>query len=134
MAFQSGSEDAVVDAKRTWKEVALQYFQQASKGSKAPKLHRTKVYEFLTTTNFQLLVGTGNGWDKYIVPVDTPLSPLDWPSATVWVDQGADGWSALHYLRHAEGTKRNLLVLHDESHRLYGIVPSTPYRSPGCIR
>eukprot|EP00971_Amphidinium_carterae_P135455 2683899-Amphidinium_carterae.4 len=119
MAFVSGSAAAEADAKRTWKEVALQYFHEAARDTKAPKLYRTKVYEFLATSNFMLLVGTGHGWDKYIVSDDNTTSPLSWPSATVCVDQGSDGWSALHYLRHGPDTKRNLLVLHDESHRLW---------------
>eukprot|EP00971_Amphidinium_carterae_P352420 6492586-Amphidinium_carterae.1 len=119
LAFREGSAEEKKEAKQTWQEVALQFFGDASSQSKAPKLYRTKVYEWLCSTNFQLLVATGHNWDRFIIPEDTTHPPGSWPSCTICVDQGSDGWSGSHYLRAANGVRRNILLLHDESHRLW---------------
>ena len=119
LAFQHGTSDEQADAKKTWKEVALQFFADAAKQSKSPKLHRTKAFEWLCSTNYMLLVCTGFSWDRFIIPANCTKPALSWPSCTVTVDQGSDGWSSLHYLRSSDGVKRNLLLLHDESHRLW---------------
>ena len=93
MAFHNGTSDEKVEAKKTWKEVALQFFADAAKKSRSPKLYRTKVFEWLCSTNFMMMVSTGFTWDKYIIPSDTSIPPLHWPSCTITVDQGSDGCS-----------------------------------------
>eukprot|EP00959_Pyramimonas_sp_CCMP1952_P347958 7288586-Pyramimonas_sp.AAC.1 len=83
-----------------------------------PKQHRGKVWRWLTTTWHHLEVLTGAGWDRFQQPsaLDQRRPPLEWPSITLSIDQGGDGWSGAHFLM---SWNANVLLLFDPSHRVW---------------
>ena len=61
-----------------------------------PKLQRTKVWKWLLVTWHMMKTIVAVGWDRFMVPVEiAERGPAaDWPSLTIALDQGGDGWSA----------------------------------------
>jgi hypothetical protein len=112
--------------KKSWKQVAKEFWQDTadidSKArTKQPKLHRIKVYEWLCATTHMLLIASGKTWDSFRTTPEEQLTKdaAVWPCATVCVDQGGDGWSALHFLA---SWSCNLIILSDTSHRTWNDV------------
>ena len=82
-------------------------------------LQRGKVWKWLLITYHMLSMIFGVGWLHWQQPkdlADRAANSLDWPSLTISIDQGSDGWSACHFLRSIDV---NLLLLPDVSHRTW---------------
>ena len=113
LALEHGDEGDIEQARNEYKEMALAFWKEAEETAKKPKkLHRTKVYSWLRGTHHALKVATGRGWEQFKVAGP----PSSWPSVTLAVDQGSDGWSAAHFLA-SEGL--NILIVGDVSHRTW---------------
>ena len=76
---------------------------------------------WLAATWQMIVIPTGYGWTMFQVPRDPAKwgNPLAWPSATVTIDQGSDGWSACFFLA---SLYLNVVILFDMSHRTWNDV------------
>ena len=104
-----------------WMTAASLFWTSATADDAKPtmkKLSRGKVWRWLITTWHMLLASSGKSWAslRQVLPDDERGPPLSWPSFTLSIDQGGDGWSAAHYLM-SWGV--NLVLLHDPSHRVW---------------
>ena len=107
-----------MDAKATWRDLAAKFWVDSAQNKVKP-LHRTKVFEWLCATDNMLRIATGEGWQSFEY-ADGPLPPPEaWRSVVCAVDQGGDGWSALHFLI---SRKLNVLPIGDPSHRVWNDV------------
>lgn len=117
-AMDDDLENAAV--RQTWQDFAEEFWVScADKEDKAPrKLHRTKVWSWLVCTWTMLVAATGRGWDQFIQPekLEDRGDPLLWPSLTLSIDQGGDGFSAAHFLFFSHA---NLILVSDTSHRTW---------------
>ena len=107
--------------RETWRDWAEQFWiglADDEKEVKIPELHRTKVWHWLVLTWSQLVVATGFGWTQFQQPMDREERgpPLQWPTVTVSIDQGGDGWSACQFLL---SQCICLILLCDTSHRTW---------------
>lgn len=122
MAFDFGDEVEQKQAAKSWKQLATRFWVAGDVDEESPnkpkKLHRTKVLEWLFSTEQQLVIATGKGWGQFKVAAETDSRPDPslWRSITVAIDQGGDGWSACHYLI---SENVNLWFLSDASHRTW---------------
>ena len=68
-----------------------------------------------------LKIATGFGWSAFKVDptAENCPDPSRWPSISCAIDQGSDGWSAVHYLL---STFHNLCPFFDASHRVWNDV------------
>ncbi len=118
------------EARSSWKRMASEFWKSHAaddaeeKGKKTkPTFYRTKAYEWLCATTHQLQIATGRSWEAFKVKRNedgsSALPASSWPCCTVSVDQGGDGWSALHYLL---GNDYNVQVVFDWSHRSWNDV------------
>jgi hypothetical protein len=105
---------------QSWQVFAEDFWNNSVESvAKAPKkLERTKVWTWLVTTWTMLVIATGRGWDQFIQsgPVDLRAPAISWPSISVAIDQGGDGFSACQFMLFM-GV--NLLLLSDTSHRVW---------------
>ena len=115
-------EKALVrQAKRDWATAAAEWCRgQTGKvvesKPKAPQLYRKKAYEWFLASNHALEVMCARGWKSFVVAEDSTSEPSSWPCVTCALDQGSDGWSAVHFLQHC---RVNILIVHDASHRVW---------------
>ena len=115
------AEDAVdeEETQKAWAEwhAMAEDFWRPRKDSdkKVRTLFRKNVLRWLKTTGHALRVALGDHWAAFMVPDPAPPAS-QWPSISVSIDQGGDGWSALHYLL---ATGHNILPLADASHRAW---------------
>lgn len=125
-ALEQADREAVEAEAKAWRKQALAFWSTAAGGAeeggkeeKQKKRHRVKVYEWLLSTDKLLQVCTSQGWVQFALPADPVLRgpPSLWPTCTVAVDQGSDGWGALHFL--AYKANACVLVLKDMNHRLW---------------
>ena len=118
LAFDGGSAADRAAACKSWKEMALDFWRNAGEGgATAPTLYRTKAFQWLVATGFQLMTATGRGWSSFLLAPEIERPPPEcWNSITVSIDQGSDGWSACQYLTHASAV---IITLFDTSHRLW---------------
>ena len=125
-ALEQADREAVEAESKAWRKQALAFWSTAAGGAeeggneeKQKKRHRVKVYEWLLSIDKLLHVCTSQGWVQCALPADPVLRgpPSLWPTCTVAVDQGSDGWGALHFL----ACKANACVLipKDMNHRLW---------------
>ncbi len=110
-------ERCQADAVRFWLEMGEEEGGEDEEGGKTRELKRTKVWKWLLVT-WHMMAVLGVGWTFFQQPLDPSQrgDPVLWPSITVSLDQGSDGWSAVHYLRHI-GV--NVIVLPDLNHRCW---------------
>lgn len=84
---------------------------------KGPTWHRKKAFEWLVASHNQLEHVTGiDGWSHFQLDADASKRPVwsEWPTATVCIDQGSDGWCACNFLK---AQRACMLLLKDPSHR-----------------
>ena len=57
---------------------------------------RTSVWKWVLVSDHMLWSALGGGWSLFMIPRarDRQKQPEDWPSLTMSLDQGGDGWSA----------------------------------------
>ena len=122
-ALETGDEKALAQEREAYRVRALEYLQQGVAKRKlenrAPKWHRKKALEWLLATEQQLTVCTGQGWVQFQQsPEETsPKHPRDWPTLSLGVDQGGDGWCAGYYLMYHRHV--SAMMVKDLSHRLW---------------
>ena len=105
-ALKAIAEAYVEDAEKFWSDMGGTFDDEASDGEeraasviagrKVKRLHRTKVWKWLLITWRMMKCILNVGWTFFQQPVDVALRqhPLAWPSISVSLDQGSDGWSA----------------------------------------
>lgn len=115
------------EARATWRESAEAFWaHQAGLGEKNKKQkvpERTSALRWLTATEHMLRAATGCGWERFFVNETNAVvmsSPATWPSATLCIDQGSDGWSAGFFLM--SKCRANVLLVPDPSHRTWNDV------------
>ena len=59
---------------------------------------------------------TGRGWEYFHQPVNTTMSPLDWPTCSYASDQGSDAQAALCFLIYC--MRCAIMKIMDQSHRV----------------
>ena len=76
---------------------------------------------WLAATWQMMSISTVFGWTMFQVPRDPKEwgDPLSWPSATLTIDQGGDGWSAGFFLA---SLFLNIIIFPDMSHRVWNDV------------
>jgi hypothetical protein len=89
------------------------------------KFFRVKAFMWLAQTEKLLKAGCGiRDWCHFQIlrpgEDEYPPSPATWPSCTVHVDQGLDGWAAGNFLM--SHLKCNVMVLKDPAHRCWNDV------------
>jgi hypothetical protein len=124
LAVETGNEQEIREVKANWKETAANFWRSmASEEKPTPfqKLNRLKVLRWLAATWMQLLVALGHAWTAFVISRDEAErgDPLEWPSITLCIDQGSDGWSASFFLA---SLFINIIVLFDQSHRCWNDV------------
>ena len=90
----NGTEDEKEAAKKSWRDLAAEFWKRASMSgaaNKAKKLYRAKVFQWLCATEHMLKIATGRGWLAFAQPLENRGPPETWPSVTLCVDQGGDG-------------------------------------------
>eukprot|EP00971_Amphidinium_carterae_P343874 6483909-Amphidinium_carterae.1 len=114
IAEDIGDKEGAIAARSEWS----QYVEQFLGGTqvKQAKKHRMKVFAWLRATENMLRCLSGEGWLRFRIANGSDIAPELWPSITLTVDQGTDGWSGGHYL---ESLGLNIMLLGDESHRLW---------------
>ena len=120
MAEEFENHEEIKISQDNWREAATHFWANAA-GEKNPahkKQHRLKVLRWLAGTAHQLRIATGRSWQQFIIPAEEGRrsDPLEWPSITLAVDQGSDGWSAAYFLR---SVFCNLILVFDMSHRIW---------------
>ena len=73
------------------------------KADEGPKWYRRKAFEWLVASHNQIEYITGYpGWTHFQLDGDTSKRPswMEWPTATICIDQGSDGWCAVNFLKH----------------------------------
>eukprot|EP00971_Amphidinium_carterae_P220765 4382944-Amphidinium_carterae.1 len=123
MAFQSGGEEETA-VKQNWSQLAKRFWLETTrhgegeKRDKVKKLVRTKAYSWLVATSHMLMVCSGVGWSAFRVPAEEGARPMaeEQKVAVLTIDQGGDGWCAVHYLM---ATRHCILLLSDQSHRCW---------------
>ena len=124
-ALEQADEEAIKAESEAWRKQAIAYWAAAAAAAegegkeKQTKRHRVKAYEWLLSTDKLLQVCTSQGWKQFALPADPVLRgpPSLWPTCSVAIDQGSDGWGALHYLSYKQGVC--VLALKDMNHRLW---------------
>ena len=104
LAFQTGTQDEQNNMRKTWQQLSMEFWKDAADAGPQPRpLCRPKVYEWLVTVTSMLLVATGETFEAFVQPPDVSKRDPDaatWRSITIAIDQGGDGWSACHYMKH----------------------------------
>jgi hypothetical protein len=116
LAFEDKADvDAQSEQKQNWKDIARNFWVKSAADTdaqtgKRKKLHRTKVYEWICATTHMLHIAMGVTWEYFIVDAAKQLSTNAklWPCCTICIDQGSDGWSAVHFLT---SLSANILIL-----------------------
>lgn len=111
---EAGVEDQPA-AEESWR-VAAAGFLKREGGEGQRKRFRGKSLEWLLASQNQLDVMIGGGWERFVVaehPADRG-DPTTWPTLTLAIDQGPDGWSAAQFLR---WKRVCFLLLRDPAHR-----------------
>jgi hypothetical protein len=105
--------------KRKAREWLVQQAGAVSSSAPAKKKFRKSSYRLMLACQHMLEACTGQGWQRFIPPasLDTWGPPANWPSITLTIDQGSDGWCMAHFLLYQK--KANLLLLCDSSHRVW---------------
>ena len=108
-------------AKRDWATAAAEWCKAqtgkaAAEKAKPQQLYRKKAYEWLLASNHALETMFAQGWRSFQIPEDCSMSPESWPCITCALDQGSDGFCAVHFLEHV---RVNILVVNDASHRVW---------------
>ena len=114
-------EELQTSAKRDWHTAAADWCRaqagkSVSEATKRQELFRKKAYEWLLASNHALEIMFGRGWKSFVVGEGCTDEAAAWPCITCALDQGSDGWSAVHYLQHC---KVNMLIVNDASHRVW---------------
>lgn len=116
--------EALQHASSEWQMAALEWWEshmgpaQKTNGGR-PKIHRAKALAWLHATDHQLRAATGAGWEQFCLPADEASwpPPGSRPSIMVSIDQGPDGWSAVHFLQNRLSC--NMWLTPDPSHRVW---------------
>ena len=113
---------AVLAEADSWEAKAAGFWRDTADDWKAkPKLQRKKAKQWLVATDSAMKVSTGMGWADFIPPTDKPADDIaSSPTASVSVDQGSDGWSALMWLIFY--SKAAIFITFDPMHRLWNDV------------
>ena len=121
LAQETSDMESLREVQANWRDSAKAFWKSmAGDGAPKPlaKLHRLKVLRWLAASWMHLVVATGRGWDQFQVAEDPAQrgDPLTWPSVTVTIDQGSDGWSACFFLA---SQFLNVIPFFDMSHRVW---------------
>ena len=99
-------EDYLEDAENFWKEMSTAQVDAATvddsgddddREDRTKPPQRGKVWQWVVITWHMMFAILGVGWQWFMQDSDPALrdeDPLQWPSITVSLDQGSDGWSA----------------------------------------
>ena len=107
----------------SWQAMATEWWTSQAKGLKTEKpqtLRRNKSYKWLCSTEHMLGCGLGRGWTAFSVPQgddEKEESYDNWPTITVAIDQGSDGWCAMMFLLYF--MKLLVMCIPDPSHRCW---------------
>ena len=126
-ASELGSAEELEEVQKTWLREAADFWDMTAKKSERGKVSNSKVdrgsaLRWIAATQHQLVTMTGEGWEKYIIP-DKPeqrVNAPNWPTLTLCIDQGSDGWAAAAFL--TNHMRCSVLVVPDPSHRTWNDV------------
>jgi len=129
VALDLGCSDQVEAEAEIWRKVAEAHWHSevAHTGeATVKKIKRVKSFTWLVASEAMLkhVAGLRDGWLTFRVreqlTSDLPPNPKSWPSLSLAIDQGTDGWCAANYLCNELGC--NVTVLKDGAHRCWNDV------------
>ena len=124
-AMEVKDEGAVAVATEHWYDLALNTWRDLSgkkgAGIKPRQNYRRKALKWLLALERMLRL-YGVSFKQFLQPVDKALRehPSTWPTLSLCLDQGSDGWAGLRYLLH--GMPCCIYYTVDASHRCWNDV------------
>ena len=127
MAIEDGDLAALELEAADWRLSAARFLNTNAQGDaaeavkKKPRVFRKKAYEWCISVEHCLQLLAGKSLLDYQIikaPGDPyPADPASWPSLTISIDQGTDGFCAINFLQ--SHLHCNIFPIHDASHRVW---------------
>jgi len=119
-AIDEGGTAEVRACQEAWHKRAMVWISQSAAAADAPapkQKPRTKAHAWLLGTDKQLQAAVGVGWAGFAIPeVALRPAPALWPTISLCIDQGSDGWAAGNWLQRRAHVVAMLCC--DPSHRI----------------